>query len=229
MNKEDLEYSYSNGQYWSKYDHCRVWNNGTYDIIVKDKYGQTTITQVEITNNHKVDIEPPVINSGDYIEGTWSNKNITLTVMPNNANYFIDRKITSTTWSQATVPGVQVFNFNSQTGQFHAIFRCRDEYGNVSPSVSFLMKIDKTAPTNINFVPTVTVAKEILTNVSAIDSESPIKYSITYDNGVTWSEQQIGNRFGLPYSQSGSYMVNCRAYNATGAYVEGTPINVTIS
>ena len=36
-----FEYSFSDGKYWSPYDHCRVWKNGTYDLMIRDNHGQT--------------------------------------------------------------------------------------------------------------------------------------------------------------------------------------------
>ena len=35
-----FEYSFSDGKYWSPYDHCRVWKNGTYNLMIRDNYGQ---------------------------------------------------------------------------------------------------------------------------------------------------------------------------------------------
>ena len=45
-----FEYSFSDGKYWSPYDHCRVWKNGTYDLMIRDNYGQTAKRVYEETN-----------------------------------------------------------------------------------------------------------------------------------------------------------------------------------
>lgn len=45
-----FEYSFSDGKYWSPYDHCRVWENGTYDLMIRDNYGQTAKRVYEETN-----------------------------------------------------------------------------------------------------------------------------------------------------------------------------------
>ena len=45
-----FEYSFSDGKYWSPYDHCRIWENGTYDLMIRDNYGQTAKRVYEETN-----------------------------------------------------------------------------------------------------------------------------------------------------------------------------------
>ena len=45
-----FEYSFSDGKYWSPYDHCRVWKNGTYDLMIRDNNGQMAKRVYEETN-----------------------------------------------------------------------------------------------------------------------------------------------------------------------------------
>ncbi len=225
---EELEYSWSGGQYWSQYNHCRVWENGTYELMIRDRYGQTSTTNYEVTNNHKVNLGIPVITT-DYIENTWDSvpKNITITAGTNATK--IKYSNNGINWTTTNSPYVIYTGGLVDTNTVY--LKSTDGYGNESLPITFIYKRDTTAPTNINFVPTVSMANEIYTTVSAVEDKAlPLKYSITYDGGQTWSIPQIGRKFGLVNNPpKGTYMVNCRAYNAEGLYVEGTPVQVTIS
>lgn len=225
----ELIYSYSNGAYWSKYNHCRVWTDDTYDLVVKDKYGQTTTTQIEITNNQKAILGIPVIYTNGYTEGTWSPTDVSVNVSPGLNGTKVVYHLS--TWSNPdqwnTVSGN--VTFTSGTGDTYAIFKTQDVYGNESLPLTFVPLIDKTAPTNINFVPRVSISNEIYTTVTAVNAESPMRYSISYDGGTTWSSPQISNNFGYMNPPKGNYTVNCRAYNSSGLYVQGSPIAVQIT
>ena len=71
----ELEYSYSGGQYWSKYPHCRVFENGSYEVIVRDNFGQTSTAYLEVTNNVKKEIEPPTVRGLNVKEYGWTTTN----------------------------------------------------------------------------------------------------------------------------------------------------------
>lgn len=233
MNDIELEYSYSGGQYWSKYPHCRVFENGTYEIVVRDKYGQTSTTQVEVNNNKKTILTPPNVllgnSKGNYVEYTWSNEPITIT-MSALSTYYIDYKLESdTNWTLSNQKKGFAITI-AKNGRNNLLVRTRDDYGNTSIILTYPIWIDSTGPTNINFVPEVTYANEIITEVTAIEDTSlPLRYSITYDNGKTWSEPQLGRRFGLIDPMKGTYQINCRAYNAAGLYVEGIAVERVIT
>lgn len=228
---EDLEYSWSNGQYWSKYNYCRVWENGAYTLKVRDKYGQTATTTYEVTNNHKTVIAPPTMSGVFCTEGEYSsNASARVKITPSSSNLFIDYKIDNGNWSLATTKGSR--EVGPGLAQEVVMYgRCRDDYGNLSLENTFVLCRDRTAPTNINFIPTVSIANEIYTTVTAVENWAlPLRYSITYDGGQTWSTPQIGRNFGLVNNPpKGTYTINCRAYNAAGLYVEGSPVQVTIS
>lgn len=227
MDIEDLEYSWSDGQYWSKYNHCRVWENGTYTLKVRDKYGQTATTSYEVTNNHKRKLDVPTITT-DYIEDTWDSTPRTITITASTNATKIKYSNDGTNWITTNSP--YVISTGSQIGISTRYFKSVDEYGNESLPITFIIKRDTSKPTNINFIPTVSIANEIYTTVSAIEDRAlPLRYSITYDGGQTWSTPQIGRKFGLVNNPpKGTYTVNCRAYNAEGNYVEGSPVQVTI-
>lgn len=230
----ELEYSWSGGQYWSQYNHCRVWENGTYELMVRDKYGQTSTTLYEVTNNHKATIPSPTIVGRNVQQEQWITTNPQLQVVDPSGNnsYYMDVKFSPEEgWDRASSKGDRTFASNRVNGIKEIWARSRDDYGNVSLPVTFTCGVDTSAPTNINFVPTVSIANEIYTTVSAIEYHSlPLRYSITYDGGQTWSEPQIGRNFGLVNNPpKGTYTINCRAYNAAGLYVEGSPVQVTIS
>ena len=229
-----LEYSWSDGQYWSQYNHCRVWENGTYKLKVRDKYGQTSTTTYEVVNNHKAIIPPPTVEGGNVQEYEWIaiNPRIQFYDPTEKSTYYIDVKFKPTdNWDLATSKGDREISINRVSEIKTIMGRCRDDYGNVSLPITFVCGVDTSAPTNINFVPTLSTANEIYTTVSAIENIAlPLKYSITYDGGQTWSTPQIGRNFGLVNNPpKGTYTINCRVYNAAGLYVEGSPVQVTIS
>lgn len=229
----ELEYSWSGGQYWSQYNHCRVWENGTYELMIKDKYGQTSTTNYEVLNNHKTFVPSPTVKGNNVQEGQWiaTNPMIQFSDPSGTSTYYIDVKFSPTEeWSLGTAKGGRGIGTNGVAGIKEVWGRCRDDYGNVSLPVTFTCGVDMSAPTNINFVPTLSIANEIYTTVSAIETHAlPLRYSITYDGGQTWSKPQIGRQFGLVNNPpKGTYTINCRAYNAAGSYIEGSPVQVTI-
>lgn len=224
MNDGILEYSYSGGTYWSKYNHCRVWENDTYEVIVRDQYGQTAISMVDITNIQIRNLAMPQVNAGDYVEGTWSDSNVTLTVTTTDTDVDIYYSLNDgQSWS---LLNGSTYECTSSQG---LLFQTRDAVGNKSRSLAYAVKIDKTAPTNLNFVPVVYIGRIINTEVSALDPESSVTYSISYDGGTNWSNPQPGKYFEYFNAPSGTYAVNCRAYNSAGLYTEGTPVSVTIN
>ena len=91
------------------------------------------------------------------------------------------------------------------------------------------MNIDKSLPSNINILPTVKVTRDIVVEVSAINNDSPMRYSITYDNGQTWSPPQIGRFFAHGPADVGTYTINARVYNGAGNYKEGVPVEVKVN
>lgn len=231
MYDTELEYSYSGGQYWSKYPHCRVFENGSYEVVVRDNFGQTSTAYLEVTNNVKKEIEPPTVQGINVEEYGWITTNPSIQFTAPNSEYYIDVKFTEDEdWNLATSPGNREIGLNRVDGTKTIIGRCRDIYGNVSLPITFVCYVDCTAPTNINFVPEVTYANKIMTTVTAVENIGfPMRYSITYDNGKTWSTPQIGRKFGLINPAKGTYQINCRAYNPAGLYVEGTMVERTIT
>jgi hypothetical protein len=221
MREEDLIYSFSNGSKWSKYNHCKTWNNGLHTIIVKDKYDQTTTTTVEITNNHKNTVAIPIIDTDTYVEGNWSSSDvlITITNLQQSIKYSVDGGINWTTTINNSFTASNTSNW---------AFKNVDQYGNESEISTITINIDSSAPTNLNFTPLIIPGGQIRTVVTAIDSDSPLKYSISYDGGA-WSTPQIGGKFGWRNIPVGAHTINCRAYNAAGLYIIGTPVSITIT
>lgn len=221
---EYLEYSYSNGKYWSKYNHCRVWENDTYYLLVRDKYGNTTpVTLTEITNNKKRELPLPNLDTGDYVEGTWTGSDVSLLATTDVEGATIYYSINGgTTWQEVSSPILC-----DKTSSF--MFQMKDIYGNVGKYLTFNVNIDKSLPSNINILPTVKVTKDIVVEVSAINNDSPMRYSITYDNGQTWSPPQIGRFFAYGSADVGTYTINARVYNGSGNYKEGVPVEVKVN
>lgn len=232
MNNVELEYSYSGGQYWSKYPHCKVFENGTYNVIVKDNYGQTTTAQIEVSNNKKTVLTPPNVllgnSKGMYQEYTWSPEPVS--VQMSGGKYFVDYKLeTDSEWTLGDRVQTSIVNIG-HAGKNNLLVRTRDSYGNTSFEFCYPIWIDTTGPTNLNFVPHITYGNEIITTVTAIEDVSlPMRYSITYDDGKTWSKPQLGEQFTLINPPHGTYTINCRAYNGAGLYVEGIAVEVVIT
>lgn len=223
---DELEYSFSGGQYWSKYNHCRVWENKTYDVMIRDKYGQTSTAQIEVLNNQRRELLPPTVVWEDYTPLDWSPTSLVGHVTAENETDTIYSSTDNVSWYE--------IGTGSYTGTMNTsmdcLFKTKDIYGNESDITISDIRIDKSAPTNISFVPTVTVANDVITTVSAIEDHAlPMKYSISYDGGQNWSDLQYGTKFGLHMPEKGTYSIVCRAYNAAGLYVEGTPVSLTIS
>lgn len=225
MNSAKLEYSFSDGKYWSKYAHCRVWENGTYNVIVRDNYGQTASRQIEVLNNHHKILNPPTITSS-YIDGEWSSTDVTYTVKAENSAYDIYKVINGSAQKVGTGTYIETLNSTKTDIEYY----CMDQYGNKSTSTTFNCLIDKSAPTNISYAPTINMAQRIYTVMIAIDNESPMKYSISYDNGSTWSTPQYGRIFeSEKNTPAGTYIIKGRVYNAAGLYIEGSAVTVTIN
>lgn len=221
-----LEYSFSDGKYWSKYNHCRVWDNGTYGIIIRDNYGQTSMTKIEVTNNINIELDPPYIET-DYVGGTWVSTDVSYTVKTTDPDLDI-YKISN--GNEQFVGKGQYSDVITSAGYDTVVqYLCKDKYGNKSTPITFTCLIDKTAPTNISYIPTVSIANEIYTTITAINDDSPMRYSISYDDGQTWSKPQIGTNFGLVNNPpKGEYLIKGRAYNAAGLFIEGPTVSVTI-
>ncbi len=231
MYDTELEYSYSGGKYWSKYPYCRVFENGSYEVIVRDNFGQTSTAYLEITNANEREIASPSVKGLNVEEYGWITTNPSVQFIAPNSAYYIDVKFSENgEWNLATAAGSRTVSLDKTDGMKTVVGRCRDIYGNISLPITFVCYVDTTAPTNINFVPHITYANEIITTVTAVENVgTPMLYSITYDNGKTWSKPQIGRNFSFDNPPKGTYQINCRAYNQAGLYVEGTMIERTIT
>lgn len=246
MEDFELQYSWSNGKYWSPYNHCRVWSGSNdssteYTLKVRDQYGQEVLTETLVTNLKDRTLVMPTIELSQSAR-EWSSTTVTVTVKSNDTNckYIYRRTIGATTWTKEEA--IQT-TFSISTGVTGIEAYYEDVYGNISPTASTYIMVNGVQPTNLNFNPTVDSAKRIFTEVSAVSTvaDDLLRYSISYDNGQTWSDPQIGKKFCLvDTSGQSEYMVNCRAhtsartYNSTTGkyeypiYTQGTAVKVTV-
>lgn len=222
--KEKLLYSFSDGKYWSPYNSCRVWSNNTYSILIKDKYGQISKTEVDILNIMKKDLPLPIINSGNYVEKTVSSEDVILNATSSEPDSDIYYSINNgQNWNLLESSYICSHDTN-------ILFQVRDSYGNMGKIKTFVVYIDKTAPTNINYTPKVTLSKDIETEITVVeDSNFLLQYSISYDDGITWSPYQYGRYFRYFKPLKGIYEIKCRVRNAAGLTVEGQSITITIN
>lgn len=221
------EYSYSNGQYWSKYNHCRVWENGTYTVKVRDEFGAEDSQEVVIDYNQydSTPLLPPVISYGTYTQNTWTTSDVTVYVTDPNtyADDVIQVSYVAGAWSTLAGGSVTLF----QTGNVR--FRIYNTGSSkVSTEVSFAALITKNAPSNLSVQPVSVVSKRIDTTMSAIDQATKIRYSISYDNGAIWSTPQVGRKFSIEGPLGQTFSIKGRAYNEAGLYIESETKKITI-
>lgn len=222
--KKKLLYSFSNGEYWSSYNSCGVWENGNYTVMVKDKYNQIARTDIVISNIIKRMLPLPIIDSLGYIERSIAPGDVTLRVSSPEADTFVYISVDNgISWSLLDGDYVCTHSQN-------ILFQLRDSYGNKGKILTYIVYIDKTPPTNINYNPIVVEGGDINTEINVIeDSNFPVKYSISYDNGATWSPFQYGRYFKYFQPSNGTYNIICKAINAAGLIVEGQPVSITIN
>ncbi len=227
-----VEYSFTPGE-WSKYNHCRKWTNGSYPVMVRDKYGQTSETLVEIVNA-QAEEEIKNFPSLSYLYGSVSeeaSQEVKWTIGPvyiHCPGFYTEGWHTfysvnnGATWQQAA-SGQENFEI-LESGNVLFCYSKNNKMGKYSAATILL---DNTPPTNINFVPTLQDNGYLDTVVTAINPENQMEYSITYDNGVSWTNKQISNTF-VWKLEKGTHAVNVRVYNAAGGFSEGVSLDVVI-
>lgn len=220
------EYSYSNGQYWSKYNHCRMWENGTYKVKVKDENGQIVEQDAIIDyNEYTLGIPlPPIISAENYEDNTWTSKDVVINITSpedfpgKTLMRYSSGGVAVVSPDTMTITSSQVLHFiivNSST-----MMR--------SPEAVINVLIAKEPPSNLVVNPTVTAQKRIDTIMSAIDQKTRVKYSISYDDGATWSTPQIGKKFSKDVIIGDTFKIKGRAYNEAGLYIESDTIEITV-
>ena len=138
----DITDSYTNGYF--------VTENGTYTFRVTDHAGRTAVTTLEYD---KLDAKTPVVTiiattvDGEYADGTWTNKTITLT--PENSTDNLGEttyqyRVDNGAWQGYTSPVVVAANTEADGAVY--TFKATSASGVKSGAVSITVKRDADAP-----------------------------------------------------------------------------------
>lgn len=236
-----FEYSFSDGKYWSPYDHCRVWKNGTYDLMIRDNHGQTAKRVYEETNvveDKEIPVKIEFIdfidfnnNPIEYYDGITvigSSGKMVITILGdfNNPTLYMKTK-GQTTWRKngGFTNNKRILNDLGQA-EYYVI----DSYGRKS-------KIFTSEVVNATPYPPlpeiIIVHKDAGVIISEVKDNRetnaiPRKYSISYDNGKTWSNFQLGRYFQKLGPVSGTYQLKAKILYTTGVEAESSSKKVTI-
>lgn len=235
-----FEYSFSDGKYWSPYDHCRVWENGTYDLMIRDNYGQTAKRVYEETNvveDKEIPVKIEFIdfidfndNPIEYYDGivvARSSGKMVITIQGNYNNSVLYERIKGQdVWGRK---GSFVNNKLTVQSLHQAEYYVADSYGRRSKT--FTSEVVSYTPYSPRPVITILHADSgVLITEVRDDTETnavPRRYTISYDNGKTWSNWQLGRYFQKINPPIGTYTIRVKIKYTTG--VESNSIGKTIT
>lgn len=235
-----FEYSFSDGKYWSPYDHCRVWENGTYDLMIRDNYGQTAKRVYEETNVVEdkeipfkiefidfIDFNDNPIEYYDGIVVARSSGKMVITIQGNYNNPVLYERIKGQdVWERK---GSFVNNKLTVRSLHQAEYYVADSYGRRSKT--FTSEVVTYTPYSPRPAITILHADSgVLITEVRDDTETnavPRRYAISYDNGKTWSNWQLGRYFQKINPPIGTYTIRVKIKYTTG--VESNSIGKTIT
>ena len=235
-----FEYSFSDGKYWSPYDHCRVWENGTYDLMIRDNYGQTAKRVYEETNVVEdkeipfkiefidfIDFNDNPIEYYDGIVVARSSGKMVITIQGNYSNPVLYERIKGQdVWGRK---GNFVNNKLTVQNLHQAEYYVADSYGRRSKT--FTSEVVTYTPYSPRPAITILHADSgVLITEVRDDTETnavPRRYAISYDNGKTWSNWQLGRYFQKINPPIGTYIIRVKIKYTTG--VESNSIGKTVT
>lgn len=235
-----FEYSFSDGKYWSPYDHCRVWENGTYDLMIRDNYGQTAKRVYEETNvveDKEIPVKIEFIdfidfndNPIEYYDGIVvcrTSGKMVITIQGNYSNAMLYERIKGQdVWRRK---GSFVNNKLTVQSLHQAEYYVADSYGRRSKT--FTSEVVTHTPYSPRPAITILHADSgVLITEVRDDTETnavPRRYAISYDNGKTWSNWQLGRYFQKINPPIGTYTIRVKIKYTTG--VESNSIGKTIT
>ena len=224
-----FEYSFSDGKYWSPYDHCRVWKNGTYDLMIRDNYGQTAKRVYEETNVVE-DKEIPVKieyvdftdcygNPVEYYDGIELERagdlrpsgNMKITIEGNfNDPWLYIKEKGDRDWQKYK----QFSNNVIETFLAEREYYVMDSYGRKSKTFTLEGRIKTVYPSRLEIkivqADSGVIITEVKDNLPDDDAVLPRRYSISYDNGKSWSNWQLGRYFQKLKPDSGQYFIKAK-------------------
>lgn len=224
-----FEYSFSDGKYWSSYDHCRVWKNGTYDLMIRDNYGQTAKRVYEETNVVE-DKEIPVKieyvdftdcygNPVEYYDGIEleragdlypsGNMKITIEGNFNDPWLYVKDRGDRDWWKYEQFSNNVIETFLAKR-QYYVM----DSYGRKSKTFTLEGRIKTVYPSMLEIkivqANSGVIITEVKDNLPDDDAVLPRRYSISYDNGKSWSNWQLGRYFQKLKPESGQYFIKAK-------------------
>ena len=235
-----FEYSFSDGKYWSPYDHCRVWKNGTYNLMIRDNYGQTAKRVYEETGVVEdkeipfkiefidfIDFNDNPIEYYDGIVVARSSGKMVITIQGNYNNPVLYERIKGQdVWERK---GSFVNNKLTVRSLHQAEYYVADSYGRRSKT--FTSEVVTYTPYSPRPAITILHADSgVLITEVRDDTETnavPRRYAISYDNGKTWSNWQLGRYFQKINPPIGTYTIRVKIKYTTG--VESNSIGKTIT
>ena len=224
-----FEYSFSDGKYWSPYDHCRVWKNGTYDLMIRDNYGQTAKRVYEETNVVE-DKEIPVKieyvdftdcygNPVEYYDGIeleragdlYPSGNMKITIEGNfNDPWLYVKDRGDRDWRKDK----QFSNNVIETFLAEREYYVMDSYGRKSKTFTLEGRIKTVYPSRLEIkivqADSGVIITEVKDNLPDDVAVLPRRYSISYDNGKSWSNWQLGRYFQKLKPDSGQYLIKAK-------------------
>ena len=224
-----FEYSFSDGKYWSPYDHCRVWKNGTYDLMIRDNYGQTAKRVYEETNVVE-DKEIPVKieyvdftdcygNPVEYYDGIeleragdlYPSGNMKITIEGNfNDPWLYVKDRGDRDWRKDK----QFSNNVIETFLAEREYYVMDSYGRKSKTFTLEGRIKTVYPSRLEIkivqADSGVIITEVKDNLPDEATVLPRRYSISYDNGKSWSDWQLGRYFQKLKPDSGQYLIKAK-------------------
>lgn len=224
-----FEYSFSDGKYWSPYDHCRVWKNGTYDLMIRDNYGQTVKRVYEETNVVE-DKEIPVKieyvdftdcygNPVEYYDGIeleragdlYPSGNMKITIEGNfNDPWLYVKEKRGLDWQKYK----QFSNNVIETFLAEREYYVMDSYGRKSKTFTLEGRIKTVYPSRLEIkivqADSGVIITEVKDNLPDDAAVLPRRYSISYDNGKSWSDWQLGRYFQKLKPNSGQYLIKVK-------------------
>ena len=181
--------------------------NGTIYAEATDRAGNKVVVTKQVT---KIDKKAPTIptitakldsDAGNAYDGTWTNKNVTITLKSTDANsgiakYQLKYSGTNGVWKDVSNPDPWSAERNETV-----YYRAVDNAGNVSAESSTVIKIDKTAPVKPTYVSRYQdktaytsgtwTNKTVYTDITTEDKASGVaKIQYSFDNS-TWGDLSL--------------------------------------
>ena len=224
-----FEYSFSDGKYWSPYDHCRVWKNGTYDLMIRDNYGQTAkkvyeersvVEDKEIPGKIEyVDFFDCYGNPVEYYDGIeleragdlYPSGNMKITIEGDfNDPWLYIKEKRNLDWQKYK----QFSNNVIETFLAEREYYVMDSYGRKSKTFTLEGRIKTVYPSRLEIkivqADSGIIITEVKDNLPDDAAVLPRRYSISYDNGKSWSDWQLGRYFQKLKPDSGQYLIKAK-------------------